>query len=66
MSQYSFPILTEKEVVQCLVELGMNASLEQLTKPTPEFIHPIYENLVTSLTGISRQVFHDIYRDIRQ
>lgn len=54
MSQYSFPILSDKEVAQCLNELGMNASLEQLSKPTFEFVQPIYENLVTALTGVSR------------
>ena len=54
MSQYSFPILTDREVAQCLHELGMNVSVEQLGKPTFEFVHPIYENLVTALVGITR------------
>ncbi len=56
MSQFSFPILADKEVALCLNELGMNATLEQLTKPTFEFVQPIYENLVTALTGITRCV----------
>ena len=54
MSQFSFPILTDKEVAQCLNELGMNASVEQLTKPTFEFVQPVYENLVTALMGVTR------------
>ena len=54
MAQYSFPILTDREVAQCLNELGMSATLEQLSKPTYEFVQPIYENLVTALTGVTR------------
>lgn len=54
MSQYSFPILTDREVAQCLNELGMTYSIEQLSKPTFELVHPIYENLVTALVGITR------------
>ena len=54
MSHYSFPILTDREVAQCLHELGLNASVEQLGKPTFEFVQPIYENLVTALVGITR------------
>ncbi len=54
MSQYSFPLLADKEIAQCLNELGMQASLELLAKPTFEFVQPIYENLVTVLKGVSR------------
>ena len=54
MSHYSFPILSDREVAQCLHELGMTASVEQLAKPTYEFVQPIYETLVTALTGITR------------
>jgi hypothetical protein len=54
MSHYSFPVLTEKEVAQCLNELGMNATAELLAKPTFEFVQPIYENLVTALLGVTR------------
>ncbi|KAL4537163.1 hypothetical protein Ndes2526B_g04925 [Nannochloris sp. 'desiccata'] len=55
MSHYSFPILTDREVAQCLNELGMTYSVEQLSKPTFELVHPIYENLVTALVGITRE-----------
>jgi hypothetical protein len=54
MSHYSFPILSEREVAQCLHELGMAATVDQLIKPTYELVQPIYENLVTALTGITR------------
>lgn len=53
-AQYSFPLLNDKEIAQCLHELGMQASLELLAKPTFEFVQPIYENLVTVLMGVSR------------
>ena len=54
MTQYSFPLLTDREIAQCLNELGLNASLELLGKPTFEFVQPIYENLVTQLMGVTR------------
>eukprot|EP00890_Picochlorum_soloecismus_P000917 jgi/Picsp_1/1826/NSC_05293-R1_protein len=54
MSNYSFPILSEREICQCLHELGMSASVEHLSKPTYEFVQPVYENLVTLLCGVSR------------
>lgn len=54
MSQYSFPLLSDKEIAQCLDELGLQASLELLAKPTFEFVQPIYESLVTVLMGVSR------------
>lgn len=56
MSHYSFPILSDREVAQCLNELGLSASIELLSKPTFEFVQPIYENLVAALMGISRLV----------
>ena len=46
--------MTEREVAQCLNELGMTATVEQLSKPTFEFAQPIYELLVTALMGITR------------
>lgn len=50
----TFPLLSEREVASCLNELGMNASVELLQKPTFEFVQPIYENLVTALVGVTR------------
>jgi hypothetical protein len=54
MSQYSFPTLTDRELVQCLNELGIPATVEQLSKPTYEFVQLVYEFLVTALTGRTR------------
>ena len=50
----TFPLLSEREITQCLIELGMNASVELLQKPSFEFVQPIYENLVTALVGVTR------------
>jgi kinetochore protein Nuf2 len=55
MSHYSFPVLNDKELVQCLTELAMNCTMDQLNKPTYEFVLPIYENLVTALMGVTRE-----------
>lgn len=54
MSQYSFPILSDKEICQCLGELGMTVSTDALSRPTPEFVQPIYEMLITALMGVTR------------
>ena len=53
--QGGFPVLPDREVCGCLGELGLGASVEQLAKPTYEFVHPVYEALVTALTGVTRE-----------
>jgi len=52
---YSFPILSEKEIVQCLHELGMKTTVEQIQKPTYEIVQHIFENLVVLLCGVTRE-----------
>ncbi|CAK9210606.1 unnamed protein product [Sphagnum jensenii] len=54
---YSFPILDRREIVAYLLESGIGLELEeqQLLKPTMEVIWPLYESLVHSLMGISRE-----------
>ena len=52
---YSFPILSEKEIVQCLHELGMKATVEQIQKPTYEIVQHIFENLVVLLCGVTSE-----------
>lgn len=54
MSQFGTPLFAEKDICIFLSELGMTASTEQLGKPTFELVQPIYENLVTALTGVTR------------
>lgn len=53
---FSYPILSERDIVQCLHELGLTKiNSEQLQKPTYETVQYIFENLVVSLCGISRE-----------
>ena len=52
--QYSFPLLSDKDIGQCMNELGLSVSQELLAKPTFEFVQPLYEHLVTVLMGVSR------------
>ena len=55
MSQlYSFPILSDQELLPCLREMEMPLSAAQLAKPTQEVVKPIYEAIVASLMGITR------------
>jgi hypothetical protein len=55
MSQFGTPLFSEKDICIFLSELGMSASADQLGKPSFEFVQPIYENLVTALTGVTRR-----------
>ena len=53
--QFMFPLLSEKEIVQCLHEIGMRTvTVDHVVKPTYETVQPIYETLVCMLCGISR------------
>ena len=53
---YSFPVLSERDIVQCLHELGQSkVTIEQIQKPTYEIVQHIYENLVVSLCGVTRE-----------
>jgi hypothetical protein len=53
-SQYSFPILTNAEILACLAELDIAATEDHLLKPTPETARAIYEPLVLLLVGVTR------------
>lgn len=53
--QYSFPLLKREEIFECLKELGITATKEELAKPTPEKMKYIYEQFVQSLMGITLQ-----------
>lgn len=55
MSQtYSFPILSDQELLPCLKELNVQLSAVQLSKPTQEIVKPLYDSIISSLMGISR------------
>ncbi len=55
-SSFSFPVLPDGELLPCLREMEMPVTAAQMAKPTAELVRPIYEALVTNLTGLSRSV----------
>lgn len=54
MSGFSFPILSNQELLPCLKEMDLPLTAEQIAKPTFETLQRIYEVLVTTLLGITR------------
>lgn len=54
MSQYSFPVLENEELLPCLAEMEMPLSAAQLAKPTYEIVRPLFESVLTNLTGVTR------------
>ncbi|GBF91237.1 hypothetical protein Rsub_03557 [Raphidocelis subcapitata] len=55
MSQYSFPVLENEELLPCLEEMEIPINAAQLAKPTYEVVGPIFENILVNLTGITRE-----------
>jgi kinetochore protein Nuf2 len=56
MSQFSFPILENEELMNCLEEMELSLDPAQLSKPTFEVVKPLFENALTNLSGITRCV----------
>ena len=54
MQVYSFPILSEPDLLSCLRDMELPLTAAQLAKPAPEVIMPLYETFVTTLGGVSR------------
>lgn len=54
MSGFSFPILSNTELLPCLKEMDLPLTAEQIAKPTFETLQKIYEVLVTTLLGVTR------------
>lgn len=53
-NKVTFPMLSDVEIVECFKELGVQSlSVQNLTKPEPEFIYALYENVVQKLMGVS-------------
>ncbi|KAI8474597.1 MAG: Nuf2 family-domain-containing protein [Monoraphidium minutum] len=55
MSQFSFPVLENEELLPCLEEMEIPITAAQLAKPTYEVVAPIFENILVNLTGITRE-----------
>lgn len=58
MAQYSFPILDNDELLPCMDEMEMPLTAAQLAKPTYETVRPLFENVLTNLSGLTRYVSH--------
>ncbi|KAG1680572.1 hypothetical protein FOA52_015019 [Chlamydomonas sp. UWO 241] len=54
MSQFSFPILDDAELMHCLHDMEVTVDTGALAKPTYEVFRPVFEQLVIELTGVTR------------
>lgn len=54
MSQFSFPILDNDELLHCLADMEVTVDSQALSKPTYEVFRPVFEQLVIELTGVTR------------
>eukprot|EP01135_Chromosphaera_perkinsii_P007944 Nk52_evm16s1073 gene=Nk52_evmTU16s1073 len=52
---YQFPILAKDDLLQCMADMGVSMSEQDLQKPNPEHIRMIYENFVEILMGFSKE-----------
>ena len=53
MSGYSFPVLENREILECMSELGCAMTEEQLVKPSPDHITRVMEQLLDIFMGFS-------------
>jgi hypothetical protein len=53
--QFSFPILTHEEIVQCLSEMGLHADEDDLVKGKPESVRNTYELLLFECLGLTKE-----------
>ena len=51
---YSFPILSNQEILACLSELDIQFTEQDILKPTHESVKQVYEPLVQLLVGVTR------------
>ena len=56
--QYSFPILSNREITACLGELGIPLEEQDLLKPHPDTLYRAYEELVCLLCGRTRDALY--------
>jgi len=54
MSQFSFPVLENDELLHCLNDMEIQVDAGSLAKPTYEVFRPVFEHLVVELTGVTR------------
>lgn len=54
MSQFSFPVLENDELLPCLEEMEVHMDASQLAKPSYEIVRAVMEQITIMLTGVSR------------
>ena len=53
-NKFSFPLLPDAELLQSLEALGARPAELSLDRPSADTLRPVYEVLVSGLTGVSR------------
>lgn len=56
---YIFPTLKPTEIVQCLNDLGIPFTEEDLAKPSPARMQVVYEAFMDILMGVTREQFEE-------
>ena len=54
-ASYSFPILSRDTILQCLQELQIPCTLDDLEKPKPPFVRMVFENLAEHCMGVTKE-----------
>lgn len=54
-----FPNMTIPDIIEVLNTWGLNASPEQLNRPTPDFLESIYTACLQAVTGLSLPLLHE-------
>jgi len=49
------PLQKTNDIIECLAELGINFTIDDLNKPTPMRVQYLFERFVNSLMGVSRE-----------
>ena len=52
---YSFPILSNQEILACLKELDVELQEQDLLKPSHDTLRAAYESMVILLVGVTRE-----------
>jgi len=55
MSVYSFPLLSNGEILRCLSEMDVSCDEAALTKPSPDGSRVMFEQIVECLVGVSKE-----------
>lgn len=54
MSNFSFPLLSDQDLIPNLRSMGFPLTIAQLSKPTYEIVKPLFEEMIKELMGITR------------